>query len=160
MIEWEEIRIPMTNSETGNTHDTLDKSKMQDNTYVPMTGQEIANHDNQKPLSNEQRKRLITLVDDKNKLFYGKVRTREGIKVYFKLKPNAEPYYDCPYSIPVSLGEITKNAINMVCDQGILKEMREDTEWAAPTFEVPKKNKGVRIVSHFRQWNRWIKRSP
>lgn len=47
-----------------------------------------------------------------------------------------------------------------MCDQGILREKREDTEWAAPTFVVPTKNAGLRIVSKFRQLNRWIKRSP
>ena len=41
-----------------------------------------------------------------------------------------------------------------------LRPSPEDTEWAAPTFCVPKKNKGVHVVSDFRALNRSIKRSP
>ena len=45
-------------------------------------------------------------------------------------------------------------------EQGVLREAPEDTDWAAPTFCVPKKTKGVRVVSDFCALNRSIKRSP
>ena len=48
----------------------------------------------------------------------------------------------------------------MMCEQGILKRVDNNTAWAEPTFAVPKKNTRVRIVSDFRALNWWIKRSP
>ena len=76
------------------------------------------------------------------------------------MKDNARPYYAKPYSILVAIQDITKNAIQMMVDQGILRETREDTAWASPTFAMPKKTVGVRIVSNFRRLNTSIKRSP
>ena len=41
-----------------------------------------------------------------------------------------------------------------------LSEYNGNSPWAAPTFGVPKKNDGVRIVSDFRKLNEAIKRNP
>ena len=43
---------------------------------------------------------------------------------------------------------------------GVIEEYSGNSEWAAPTFGVPKKNKGIRIVSDFRKLNEMLKRSP
>ena len=42
----------------------------------------------------------------------------------------------------------------------VLAEYKGDSEWAAPTFGVPKKNGGVRIVTDLRRLNEMIKRNP
>ena len=88
-------------------------------------------------------------LEEMSKVFQGKVRTCNGIRVYFELNPNAVSKYSHPYSIPIALEQVTKNEINMMCEQGILKEVHKETEWDAPTFAVPKKIKGVQIVSDF-----------
>ena len=114
-----------------------------------MTGKEITNLPNQSHLNKEQKQQLTDLLEEMKEVFQGKVGTCEGIEVDFKLKPNAEPRYSRPYSIPVSLEKVTKSAINMMCEQGILRKVDENTAWAAPTFAVPKKTAGVWIVSNF-----------
>ena len=47
-----------------------------------------------------------------------------------------------------------------MCKNKALEEYSGDSEWAAPTFGVPKKNDGVRIVTDFRKLNEAIKRNP
>ena len=127
--------------------------------YILLIVKRIVDHKNQGSLSNEPKKQTNILLNKHRKLFNGNIGTQEGIAVGFKLRGNNDPYYAKPYSIPVSLKEITKQAIEHMCDQQVLREAREDAEWAAPKFTVPKKNGGVRIVNDFRQLNRWIKRS-
>ena len=138
----------------------LDKNKMADNAYKKMGPAEIVKLDNQQHLNVWQKRQLESLLKEYEDLFQGKVGTRPGIKISFELKPDAKPYYAKPYSIPISLQAITKNAIQMMVSQGILQETREDTKWASPTFAVPKKTVGVQIVSDFRRLNNIIHRNP
>ena len=115
------------------------KKIITDNKYIPISVNEIVNHDNQKSLTEEQKEQTSLLLENHKELFSGNVGTQKGITVGFKLKENARPYYSKPYGIPVSLREVTKKAISHMCEQGVLREAREDTEWAAPTFAVPQK---------------------
>ena len=78
--------------------------------------------------------------------------THEGIEIDLEFKHDVIPFYDKPYNIPVSLQLLVKKAINELCEQGVLIETTEDTECATPTFCVPKKTVGVRIITyHFRR---------
>lgn len=163
MIEWDGVRIPIddgTRARKFQSCNALDKRNIADNQYKQMTASEIVELENQAHLSKEEKRKLEQVLEEFGDLFKGKVGTRPGIKVAFELKQDARPFYSKPYSIPVSLQEVTKNAINMMVEQGILREARENTEWASPTFAVPKKTVGVRIVSDFRRLNGSIKRSP
>ena len=45
-------------------------------------------------------------------------------------------------------------------DDGVLGRKHGGSEWALPTFVVPKKDKRIRIVSDFREVNMLIKRKP
>ena len=157
-VVWHGIGVPL--DESKHESNVLDKSKITDNKYKEMSPKEVVELDNQKHLTGEQKSKLEALLTEVKGLFAGKVGTRDGIKVSFQLKPDAVPHYARPYNIPESLRGVTKNAIQMMCDEGILERTNEDSEWAAPTFAVPKKTAGVRIVSDFRALNRHIKRSP
>ena len=44
-------------------------------------------------------------------------------------------------------------------DIGVFKKAH-DSEWAAPTFIQPKKTGDVRILTDFRQLNKYLKRKP
>ena len=46
MIEWEGIRVPLENQDE-NKCNALEKKNISDNTYIPMTVEQIVNHDNQ-----------------------------------------------------------------------------------------------------------------
>ena len=52
---------------------------------------------------------------------------------------NAVPYHAKPYKIPFKLlPEVRKEIYGMV-EKEVLQEQKKDTDWAAPTFAIPKK---------------------
>ena len=55
--------------------------------------------------------------------------------------------------------ETTKWEVQRLCDLGVLK-WQDDSEWASPTFIIPKKDNTVRVVSDFREVNKRIVRKP
>ena len=55
--------------------------------------------------------------------------------------------------------ETLKKEIQCLCNLGVLK-WQEDSEWALPTFIIPKKDNTVRIISDFREVNKRIMRKP
>ena len=71
----------------------------------------------------------------------------------------AKPYHAKPYKIPFKFTEVVKEEIYSLVSENILENVKHDTQWAAPTFAVAKKNGGARIVTDFRILNSMIKRS-
>jgi hypothetical protein len=49
--------------------------------------------------------------------------------------------------------------VERLCKVGVLKQVNQ-SEWAAPTFIIPKKDGLVRFISDFRELNKRIKRKP
>ena len=49
--------------------------------------------------------------------------------------------------------------IDRLCKLGVLKKVNR-SEWAAPSFVIPKKDGIVRFISDFRELNERIKRKP
>ena len=162
-IEWEGTSISMFNKRGPRNHEEcnkLERETMNKNKYTYMEAREIAHLDNQKHLNNEEKEKLEILLCEFNDLFEGRVGSYTDLKIEFELKHDAKPYYGKPYNIPVSQLPLCKAAIKEMVDNGVLIEVREDTEWAAQTFFIPKKTPGVCTVSDFRALNSMIKRSP
>ena len=49
--------------------------------------------------------------------------------------------------------------VERLCKVGVLKKVNR-SEWAAPTFIIPKKDNTVRFISDFRELNQRIRRKP
>jgi RNase H-like domain found in reverse transcriptase/Reverse transcriptase (RNA-dependent DNA polymerase) len=63
------------------------------------------------------------------------------------------------FPIPQTYPATLKMEVEQLCKVGVLKQVNQ-SEWAAPTFIIPKKDGSVRFISDFRKLNKWIKRKP
>jgi hypothetical protein len=60
-----------------------------------------------------------------------------------------KPFYGKPFQIPQAYQEVKKAEINRLESLGLLTKV-SSSEWAAPTFVIPKKNQTVRVITDFR----------
>jgi len=110
-------------------------------------------------LEKEQQQKLLSLLKKYEVLFDGKLGTWKGEQVELELQPDATPYHAKPFPIPRIHEDTIRNEVNRLVELGVLKKVNR-SEWAAPTFIIPKKNKTVRFISDFRELNKRIKRKP
>ena len=79
--------------------------------------------------------------------------------VSFQLKDGVSPYHGRAFPIPKVHKEVTMKEIQRLCDLGVL-EWQTSSEWAAPSFIQPKKNKTVCFLTDFREVNKRLVRKP
>ena len=79
--------------------------------------------------------------------------------LYFELKANAIPYHARPFPVPKAYENLTKEECRHFESDQIWYHTL-DSVWAAPSFIVPKKTGDVRVVTDFRELNKWIIRKP
>ena len=75
------------------------------------------------------------------------------------LKAGAQPYHARPFPIPKIHEKTLRMEVERLVKIGVLKKINR-SEWAAPTFIIPKKDGTVRFISDFREVNKRIKRKP
>jgi hypothetical protein len=103
-------------------------------------------------LSAPEKQALFQLLNQYSLLFQGKFGLFPGAPVTIKLKPNAKPYHGRAFPVPKIHEQPLKNEVNRVVTLGVLKKTN-NSEWAAPSFGIPKKNGEIRFVSDFRKLN-------
>ena len=79
--------------------------------------------------------------------------------VSFDLRKDAKQYHGRAYPVPHVHKETLKKELNRLCELGVL-EWQPESEWASPSFIVPKKDQTVRFLSDFREVNKRIVRKP
>ena len=112
-----------------------------------------------KHLNNGEREQLLTLLQKYRNLFDGKLGkwTREEYNI--ELKEDATPYHSRSYPIPKAYEKTLRLEVERLVKAGVLKKVNR-SEWAAPTFIIPKKDGSVRFISDFRELNKRIRRKP
>jgi hypothetical protein len=65
-----------------------------------------------------------------------------------ELEEDAKPYHVKAFPIPKLHLETLKAEVEWLCQSGVLKKMNR-SEWAVPTFIIPKKDGSVQFISDF-----------
>ena len=111
-------------------------------------------------LTKDQQEQLLILLQKYKELFDGTLGDWKTTPVSLELKEGAKPYHvRRPYPVPkVHKGTLLREVDRLV-KIGVLKR-QDDSEWASPSFIIPKANGTVRTVSDFREVNKRLVRKP
>lgn len=108
-------------------------------------------------LTKEQREDLGTLWSEFTQLFNGKLGLYPHRQLDLELIPGAKPVHQRAYPVPHVHREVFKQELRRLVELGVL-EPTGSSEWAAPSFIIPKKDGTVRWLTDFRELNKCIKR--
>ncbi|NBR26605.1 MAG: hypothetical protein EBU08_23080, partial [Micrococcales bacterium] len=128
-----------------------------DANYKKADLQEVVN--NCTHLSADERILLLELLTEYEPLFDGTLGAWNTTPVSFELKEGAKPYHGRAFPIPKIHKETIMKEIKRLIELGVL-EWQPSSEWAAPSFIQPKKNKTVRFLTDFRELNKRLVRKP
>lgn len=111
----------------------------------------------QKHLTPERRRSIEVLVSNFPNLFSGELREYKGKKIHLEVEPDAVPVHARPYSVAHVHIAVFKQELKRLVEIGVLRPCGA-TNWASPSFVIPKKDQRVRWVSDFRSLNKVLKR--
>eukprot|EP00984_Skeletonema_dohrnii_P023617 scaffold12715_cov134-Skeletonema_dohrnii-CCMP3373.AAC.2 len=115
-------------------------------------------------LAPSQREQILRLLIKHKKLFDGTLGRFDDEEMDIDLQPNARPVWKRPYPVPHHHLEVFRKELNHLVEIGVLAPAHGATEWALPTFIIPKKPEPgtgiqrVRWVSDLRELNKVIVR--
>ncbi len=111
-------------------------------------------------LNKEQRRMFLDVLNTHQDAFNGQLGTLPGSPVELYLKDEkVKPFHGRAFNIPVVHIPLMKNECQRLEKLGVIQRVNE-SEWAAPSFGIPKKNNQIRFVSDFRQLNKHLRRLP
>jgi hypothetical protein len=131
--------------------------KILDNDYEEADLTQVAQ--GQDHLSSDERDKLEALLLKYKPLFDGTLGAWTHDEHHLELKEGVKPFHARAFPVPKVHYDTLKKEVMRLCDVGVLKRVNR-SEWAAPTFIIPKKDGKVRFVSDFRELNKRIKRMP
>ena len=174
-ITWDEVSIPMKNRGILSDRDVAETLyevhkepsllKMSEDRHNEITKIMYADVDIQahvqslKHLTPQEQSELVEVLERHSDMFRGMLGTLNIPPVHFELKPGARPFHAKPFPIPKAYENLTKAECRKFAEEDIWRHTL-DSEWAAPSFIVPKKTGDVRVVTDFRELNKWIIRKP
>jgi hypothetical protein len=89
-------------------------------------------------------------------MFDGTLRVYPHKKVHIDIDPNAKPVHSRPHPVPQIHLMTFKKELNHLVRIGVLAAQQE-SQWASPSFIIPKKDGRVRWISDLRQLNKVIR---
>jgi len=115
--------------------------------------------DNCSHLTPSQQEKLLSLLFEFEGLFDGTLGDWNRPPVSIEMKEGAKPYHGRPYPITQIHKATLKKQIKRLEGIGVLKR-QSSSQWASPTFIIPKKDMTVRTITDFRELNKRIVRRP
>ena len=131
--------------------------KIIDNDYDVADLHEVARM--QTHLSKDEQDQLEQLLRKYVDLFDGTLGKFTHSDYHLELKEGVKPYHAKAFPVPRVHYDTLRKEVERLCKVGVLKRVNR-SEWAAPTFIIPKKDGKVRFLSDFRELNKRIKRMP
>ena len=110
-------------------------------------------------LSLQDQNKLLELLTEFEELFDGTLGDWITDPVSFELKEGANPYHGRSYPVPKAYKETTIRELNSMVELGVV-EFQHRSEWASPSFIMPKIDGTVRIITDFREVNKRLVRKP
>jgi transposase InsO family protein len=168
-IEWDEASMPFKDKnskvetslhieDVGAVQESTTRMKrILDATYTKADLSKIVTECTQ--LSNDEQAKLLQLLERHKPLFDGTLGYWNHEEYDIELQADAKPYHARAYPIPKVHEQTLRTEIERLCSIGVLRKVNR-SEWAAPTFIIPKKDGTVRFISDFRELNKRIKRKP
>ncbi len=96
------------------------------------------------------------MLQENNKLFDGTLRIYPHKKVHIEIDPNAKLVHSRLYPVPQILLKIFKKELDHLLRISVLAAQQE-SEWASPSFIIPKKDGRVHWISDLHQLNKVIR---
>ena len=168
-VTWDEVSAPMKPEDAKEEqHFHITDSKQIDEATERMKGileakYEKANLDEIATscthLDSVKQQELKQILTKHETLFDGTLGTWKDELYDIELKPDAKPYHARSFPIPRVHEATLRHEVDRLVELGVLKRVNR-SEWAAPTFIIPKKDGTVRFISDFRQLNERIRRKP
>jgi hypothetical protein len=109
----------------------------------------------QEHLNAQQKSELATILNQFNDMFNRVLGAYPHERVDLELKPDALPVQRKPFTVPTKYRALFKKEIDKLVDLQVLKPVLT-SQWAFPSFIVPKKDGTARFVSDFRLLNELI----
>ena len=110
-------------------------------------------------LTTDEQTRLLKILTKYEILFDGTLGKWTGDPYTIETRKDFKPYHARAYPIPRIHEKTLKMEVERLVQAGVLKKVNQ-SECAAPTFIIPKKDGTVRFISDFRELNKSIKRKP
>ena len=95
-----------------------------------------------------QQQKLLALLNRYADLFDGTLGKWNEEPVEIELQEGATPFHARPYPVPRCHAETLKMEVDRLVEIGVLKKVNR-SEWAAPSFIIPKKDGTVRFINDF-----------
>ncbi len=108
-------------------------------------------------LNAHQKVDLFRVLQDNNKMFDGTLGVYPHKKIHIDIDPNAKPVHSRPYPVPRIHLKTFKKELNHLVRIGVLAAQQE-SEWASPSFIIPKKDGRVSWIRDLCQLNKVIRR--
>ena len=113
--------------------------------------------DNLTHLNLHQKADLLKVLKDNSKMFDGTLGTYPHCKVHIDLLPDAKPMHSWSYPVPHVNPKTFKTEMDHLVELRVLATTTE-SEWASPSFIVPKEDEQVCWITDVRQLNNIIRR--